>query len=211
MQLGKFILGASIVLSAAASAQAEITTSTWTDWTTAGNPGVSGDTGTLTSDASSQFPATLTIDNSGSLFGGLYTDYYYTGNADADLALSSALQSGDVSSLTLSVDFTGNAFAQTPTLTIDGQTYAFDTQDIASSLYTFTWNLSGIGAGAFAQGAQYEFEWTFDAHVAFTMISTAQATATAAVPEPATYAMMLTGLAGVGAMASRRRGRRIVA
>lgn len=214
MPFGRFVLGACLGLCAVASAQAGAVTSTWNNWTAVANPDFSGGVGVLAPAAGSDLPATLSIDNTGALYGGLYGGFYYTGAAAAEFVLASALQAGDVSTLTLSIISAGNSFISQPSLAIGGQDYAFDAQTavsagevegFAAQLLTFRWDLGGLGA--FAGGSLYQIAWTFDAHSAFTEIGTAQVGATAAVPEPAACAMMLAGLAGVGAMARRRGGR----
>jgi hypothetical protein len=209
MPFGKFVLAAGLALFATASASAGTVTSTWNNWSAAGNPGVSGGVGALTPAASSQFPASLTIDNTGSMYGGLYGGFYYTGAADAEFVLSGTLQ-GDVSSLALSMISAGNSFISQPSLTIGGQAYAFDAytsvdagqvEGFGANLLTFVWDLAGLGG--FADGSQYAIGWSLNAHSAFTEISNSQTGATAAVPEPTSLAMLACG--GVLALALRRR------
>lgn len=212
MQIKTLLAGAVLGLSMAVSAHAQSVTTAWDSWFPADHPGYSSGTGVgYLSPSSSEFSATLHIDNTGKLYGGLYgpNGFYYTGAADAELLLAAALEP-DVSSIQLSILFGGLAFTAAPTLSIDSQSYAFDTEtiapapvipgfeDFAMNVYTYNWNLSGVDLPASA--TSFEIGWTFDAHVAFVEIDAVQSVT--AVPEPATYAMMLAGVAG---MAARRR------
>lgn len=217
MQLGKIVLGVSIVLAAAVSARAgNVTTATWSDMTAAGNPGYSSATrgGDLTADATSELNATLSI-TSRSASGGLYGDYYYTLFSVVDLTLSSALSGGDVSSLSLSILDADTPFINAPTLSIDGHDLAYDSNDSEAAgaiggftfnRLTFTWDLSGLGK--LADGASYQITWSLDQHSAFAGVGISQTAEAApnAVPEPATFAMMTVGLVGLGLTARRRRG-----
>ncbi|WP_326539580.1 PEP-CTERM sorting domain-containing protein [Pseudorhodoferax sp.] len=215
MQIKSITLGAALALSAAVSAHAQTATTTWSNWSAAGQPGYSGATGigTFAADAGSEFGATLSINNAGKAYGGLYTDFYYTGAADADLQLSSALAGDGVSDIALTIAFGGWTFTSLPTLTIDGQTYAFDAVQSSPdgdllgypvNSNTYTWHLDETGP--YASGTAFTIAWTFDQHVAFSEVAVSQVTA---VPEPETYALMMAGLLTVVGSVRRQRRREL--
>lgn len=217
MQFKSIALGAAFALTAAVSAHAQTATTSWTGWTAAGQPGYSGATGigTFAADAGSEFAATLSINNAGKAYGGLYTDFYYTGAADADLQLSSTLAGDGVSDIVLTIAFGGWTFTSLPTLTIGGQSYAFDTTQSSPdgdllgypiNNNTYTWHLDE--AGPYDSGTAFTIAWTFDQHVAFSEVAIAQVSA---VPEPETYALMMAGLLTVVGGVRRQRRRELAA
>ncbi|HMN78300.1 MAG TPA: PEP-CTERM sorting domain-containing protein [Burkholderiaceae bacterium] len=215
MQIKTLLAGVVLGLSMAVSAHAQSVTTSWDSWFPADHPGYSPGTGVgYLGPSSSEFPAALHIDNTGKLYGGLYgpNGFYYTGAADAEFLLAATLEP-DVSSIRLSILFGGLTFTEAPRLSLNSQSYAFDTEtispapvipgfeDFSMNVHTYNWNLSGVDLPTSA--SSFEIDWTFDAHVAFVEIDAVQYVIP--VPEPTTHAMMLAGMTGIAGAVARRR------
>jgi glycerophosphoryl diester phosphodiesterase len=107
------------------------------------------------------------------------------------------------------VDRTGDGKLSINDRRVDGSTGVIEAAHAAGLLiHTWTFRNDASGYGFADPQAEMEFYMRLGVDGVFTDFPDTGVAALAAVPEPQTYALMLLGLAGVGALARRRRGNR---
>lgn len=210
---------AAVLLAGGASAQ-----TVWTDWTsaTAGAPGsaagtlngvavtYSGELGSAVTNGSSTIWAPATSFAGGTVTSGpasrgdaIFLNGTYTGTNTLSFAtpmVDPVFGIWSLGSPSVPASFT---FTATPTLEAGGPNSSFGGSSITVTGNTVA-GREGNGVVQFT-GTFSSISWTdtYENYYAFTVGQSGQSLP--AVPEPATYALMLAGLGIVGAMARRRR------
>ena len=107
------------------------------------------------------------------------------------------------------VDRTGDGTLTINDRRVDGSTGVIEAAHAAGLLiHTWTFRNDASGYGFADPQAEMEYYMRLGVDGVFTDFPDTGVAALAAVPEPQTYALMLLGLAGVAAVARRRRGNR---